>query len=261
MAMLTLDTPARAAMVMMKSDGEKQQEYLRGLVDAEPEDDQRDERQRRNRPHELDDRVEEPAHNRGQPHGEAERHADERAEEHARQHPVDADPDVLPERHVAESLGREPYQPVPGRADRRPVEGLDPAEGRGRATRAAAARRRCRIDQIRPGSTALASPNRTVFCRANGLSASPSQTSSAHGCPRRSSPAPSPMICSSMLQIIDSISSRIRDEAPGALTARALAAQRLARRRAGGTPARSAPAAAPSRSAARRETAPPRPSG
>ena len=34
-----------------------------------------------------------------------ERNADQRAEEDARQHPDDADPDVLPERDVAEAFG------------------------------------------------------------------------------------------------------------------------------------------------------------
>ena len=38
-----------------------------------------------------------------------------------------------------------------------------------------------RIDQTRPERSAEASPKRTVFCRVNGLSASPSQTSSAPG--------------------------------------------------------------------------------
>ena len=60
--------------------GEEEEEDLRRLVDAEPEDDQRDQRQRRDRPHELHDRVENPARHRRQPHGEAERYADQRAE-------------------------------------------------------------------------------------------------------------------------------------------------------------------------------------
>ena len=167
------------------------------------------------------------------------------------QHPEDADPDVLPERHVAEALGRELDQPVPGarrsaarrtaRSSRRPRRAHQSTQQRARpsaATRPAPSRRRS------------ASPKRTVFCRVNGLSASPSQTASLRrpAVRRRSSLGP-PMIC--LLHLPDhrqDLLARRHELGRGLDRARRRSASAARGEGQARTRARSARAAAPSRS-------------
>ena len=177
------------------------------------------------------------------------------------QHPEDADPDVLPERHVAEALGRELHQPVPGRADRRPEERARSSRRPRPPTRARTARATVSSDQIRPESTALASPKRTVFCRVNGLSASPSQTASLPASLRHRSALPAHDL---LLHLPDHrqdlLAPRARTRAE-ALIARGSPASAALREGQARARARSARAAAPSPPAARRGRAPPRPSG
>ena len=125
---------------------------------------------------------------------------------------------------VASCTSRSQVAPIGGQKKGSIQPKADASPQRPRSARHAPA-----IDQTRPESTALASPKRTVFCRVNGLSASPSQTASRARLPPLTAVPRLPMICSSMPQIIDSTSSRVRTNSGDALIARGSAAQRRAR--------------------------------
>ena len=155
--------------------------------------------------------------------------------------------------------GRELHQPVPGRPDRRPEEGLDPAEGRRRPPEPEEhAHRHQRPDP--PGVDRARVPEAHRLLPGEGIVGEPQPDRELPRLPRHPQPSP-PMIASSISQIIDRISSRRATNSPEALIARGSPVQRRLREGQPQLPARSAPAAAPSRPAARRDRAPPRPNG
>ena len=87
--------------------GQRQQRDLRRLVDAEPDDQQEEVGQRRQRPQERQPRLEHAAHPADRAHHQAEQHAEHDADDDAGEHPAQRHVEVLPQQ-----VARIPADPV-----------------------------------------------------------------------------------------------------------------------------------------------------
>ena len=106
------------------------QQHLGQLVDAEPDDDQRQVRQRRQRTVKLQHRIANAAHHARHAHGDAKRNGGQAGQAEGRKNAQQTRQQVLPQRLVIGLTGEIFVELLPHGVRRRQEQGLDPA-GRG----------------------------------------------------------------------------------------------------------------------------------
>jgi hypothetical protein len=127
--LMEFDVDAVRALISEHAYRERVLSYVRPF--PQPDHDERQTRERRQRPVELDQRVCNAARNARGPHRDTDRHCGDHGKTERRQHPQHTDFHMLCERRAALRVaGNRADERVEGRARRRQEQRLDPAEPR-----------------------------------------------------------------------------------------------------------------------------------